>query len=159
MLIKNDRENKTYAQVFATNAFHVKAKGKTQVLFRESPAGQPAILRAWFYPGDAIMGSRFVAIKKDRAAEIKRAPKSGEEVPVEEDPRSAVAARTVGWQCAEVLSTASLRAKANVAGSVVQSAVIKTIRVDPVPVERSQMTRPRALWSRRPVPLRRWSAA
>ena len=86
VLIKNDRENKTYAQVFATNAFHVKAKGKTQVLFWESPAGQPAILRAWFYPGDNY-GQSFM-YKKDRAAEIKRAQKSGEEVPVEEDPHS-----------------------------------------------------------------------
>jgi len=83
VLIRNDREDKTYAQVFATNAFHVKAKGKTQVLFWESPAGQPAILRAWFYPGDNY-GQSFM-YKKDRAAEIKRAQKNGEEVPVEEE--------------------------------------------------------------------------
>jgi hypothetical protein len=87
VLIKNDRENKLYAQVFATNAFHVKARGKTQVLFWESPAGQPAILRAWFYPGDNY-GQSFM-YKKDRAAEIKRGQKNGEEVPVEEDPHGA----------------------------------------------------------------------
>ncbi len=91
VLIKNERANKTYAQVFATNAFHVKPRGKTQVLFWESPAGQPEILRAWFYPGDNY-GQSFM-YKKDRAVEIKRAQKSGDEVPVEEDAQGAGDAR------------------------------------------------------------------
>ena len=85
VLIKNDRENKTYAQVFATNAFHLDARGKVQFLFWESPAGQPEILRAWFYPGERY-GQSFM-YNKQRAAEIKRGQKAGEEVPVEEGPK------------------------------------------------------------------------
>lgn len=83
VLIKNDRENKLYAQVFATNAFHVKPRGKSEFLFWESPAGQPQILRAWFYPGENY-GQSFI-YSKHRAAEIKRAQKSGEEVPSDEN--------------------------------------------------------------------------
>ncbi len=69
ILIKNERENKTYAQVFATNAFHLKQRGKSEFLYWETPAGQPQVLRAWFYPGDEY-GQSFM-YKKDRAAEIK----------------------------------------------------------------------------------------
>ena len=82
VLIKNDRENKLYAQVFATNAFHVKPRGKSQFMFWEGPAGQPQILRAWFYPGESY-GQSFI-YSKERAAEIKRAQKNGEEVPSDE---------------------------------------------------------------------------
>ena len=81
VLIKNDRENKLFAQIFATNAFHLKPKGKTQFLYWESPAGQPQVLRALFYPGDPY-GQSFL-YKKDRAAEIKRGQKTTEEVPSE----------------------------------------------------------------------------
>jgi hypothetical protein len=94
VLIKNDRENKTYAQVFATNAFHVKPRDKSQFLFWESPAGQPQILRAWFYPGENY-GQSFM-YKKDRAAEIKRAQKTNEEVPSEEGTQGAGGVQTSG---------------------------------------------------------------
>ena len=82
VLIKNDRENKTFAQIFATSAFHVKPRGKSQFLFWESASGKPQILRAWFYPGETY-GQTFL-YSKDRAAEIKRAQKSGEDVPSDE---------------------------------------------------------------------------
>ena len=81
VLIKNDREDKTYAQVFASNAFHVTPKGKVQISYWESPAGQPQAIRTLFYPGD-VYGQSFL-YKKNRAAEIKRAQKTTEEVPSE----------------------------------------------------------------------------
>jgi hypothetical protein len=81
VLVKDEREKQTYAQIFATNDFHIQQKSKSQFLFWESPAGQPQLLRAWFYPGERY-GQAFL-YKKDRAAEIKRAQKNHEEVPFE----------------------------------------------------------------------------
>lgn len=52
VLIQNERENHTYAQVFAVNDFRLRPKGKVQIDFSESPAGQPRTLKAIFWPGD-----------------------------------------------------------------------------------------------------------
>jgi hypothetical protein len=92
VLIKDEREKKTYAQIFATNEFHLQQKGKDQFQFWESPAGQPQLLRAWFYPGDQY-GQAFL-YKKDRAAEIKKFQSNHEDVPVEtEDLKGSSTAR------------------------------------------------------------------
>ena len=147
VLIKNDRENKTYAQVFATNAFHVKAEGKTQVLFWESPAGQPAILRAWFYPGDNY-GQSFMykKIELQKSSGLRRVARK---FPLKKI-LTAPAARIISWQCAEVLSTASLQAKR----------MLRAVRIPHDPVASNTADDPpRGALSRRPVPLRRWSAA
>src|SRR5580658_7552831 len=40
VLIQNERENHTYAQIFATNDFRLKPTGKVQIQFAESVAGQ-----------------------------------------------------------------------------------------------------------------------
>lgn len=52
VLIQNKRENHTYAQIFAMNDFRLRSKGKVQIEFSESPAGQPRTLKAIFWPGD-----------------------------------------------------------------------------------------------------------
>jgi len=83
VLIKNERENKTFAQIFATNDFKLKQSGKTLFQFWESPAGQPQVLRAWFYPGERY-GQAFL-YKKGRAAEIKKVQQNQEEVPFENE--------------------------------------------------------------------------
>jgi LPXTG-motif cell wall-anchored protein len=52
VIIKNERQNHTYATIFAVPNYKVKRTGKTELSFWETPAGQPRALRAWFYPGD-----------------------------------------------------------------------------------------------------------
>jgi LPXTG-motif cell wall-anchored protein len=52
VIIKNERQNHTYATIFAIPNYKVKRTGKTEISFWETPAGQPRALRAWFYPGD-----------------------------------------------------------------------------------------------------------
>ncbi len=81
VLIQNERENHTFAQVFATNAFRVVPKGKVQFTFYEAPAGQPKALRVMFWPGDNY-GQAFM-YKRERATQIASAQTTHEEVPAE----------------------------------------------------------------------------
>jgi len=81
VLIQNQRENHTYAQVFATNAFRVAQKGKVQFTFWEAPAGQPKALRTMYWPGDNY-GQSFM-YKRNRAAQIASVQTTKEEVPTE----------------------------------------------------------------------------
>ncbi|HEX4136742.1 MAG TPA: LPXTG cell wall anchor domain-containing protein [Bryobacteraceae bacterium] len=81
VLIQNQRENHTFAQVFATNDFRLVPKGKVQFRFWETPAGQPKALRAMFWPGDRY-GQAFM-YKRGRATQITQAQTTHEEVPVE----------------------------------------------------------------------------
>jgi hypothetical protein len=82
VLIQNKRENHTYAQVFATNAFRVVPKGKVQFTFWEAPAGQPKALRTMYWPGDSY-GQSFM-YKRGRATEIAKVQTTKEQVPAEE---------------------------------------------------------------------------
>ena len=81
VLIQNQRENHTFAQVFATNAFRVVPKGKVQFTFYEAPAGQPKALRTMFWPGDHY-GQAFM-YKRERATQIASTQTTHEEVPAE----------------------------------------------------------------------------
>jgi LPXTG-motif cell wall-anchored protein len=54
--------------ILAIPNYRLRATGKTVFGFWEVPAGQPAALRAWFYPGDNF-GQEF-AYPKQKAAEI-----------------------------------------------------------------------------------------
>jgi hypothetical protein len=81
VLIQNQRENHTYAQVFATNAFRTVQKGKVQFTFWEAPAGQPKALRTMYWPGDNY-GQSFM-YKRDRATQIASTQITKEEVPAE----------------------------------------------------------------------------
>jgi LPXTG-motif cell wall-anchored protein len=54
--------------ILAIPNYRLKVTGKTEFGFWEVPAGQPAALRAWFYPGDNF-GQEF-AYPKQKAAEI-----------------------------------------------------------------------------------------
>jgi LPXTG-motif cell wall-anchored protein len=54
--------------ILAIPNYRLKATDKTSFGFWEVPAGQPAALRAWFYPGDNF-GQEF-AYPKQKAAEI-----------------------------------------------------------------------------------------
>jgi len=90
VLIQNERENHTFAQVFATAAFRVVPKGKVQFTFYESAAGQPKALRTMFWPGDNY-GQSFM-YKRERATQIAATQTTREEVPAE--PEEAAAAPT-----------------------------------------------------------------
>jgi hypothetical protein len=90
VLIQNQRENHTYAQVFATNAFRTVQKGKVQFTFYEAPAGQPKALRTMYWPGDND-GQSFM-YKRDRATQIASVQTTKEEVPAETETTQVAAA-------------------------------------------------------------------
>ena len=81
VLVQNERESKTYAQIFATNAFKLQPKGKVQTMFWETPAGQPKALRAMFWPGERY-GQAFL-YKTDRANQLTSEQPDHEKVPTE----------------------------------------------------------------------------
>lgn len=81
VLVQNQRENKTYAQIFATNAFKLQPRGKVQTMFWETPAGQPRALRALFWPGEKY-GQAFL-YKTDRAGQLTSEQPDHEKVPAE----------------------------------------------------------------------------
>jgi hypothetical protein len=82
VLIENERENHTFAQVFAANNVRIVPKGKVQFMFWETPAGQPKALRALFWPGDHS-GQEFL-YRRDRANQIAQTQSGHEQVPVEQ---------------------------------------------------------------------------
>jgi hypothetical protein len=90
VLIQNQRENHTYAQVFATNAFRTVQKGKVQFTFYEAPAGQPKAIRTMYWPGDNY-GQSFM-YKRDRATQIASVQTTKEEVPAVTETTEAAAA-------------------------------------------------------------------
>ncbi len=90
VLIQNQRENHTYAQVFATNAFRTVQKGKVQFTFWEAPAGQPKAIRTMYWPGDNY-GQSFM-YKRARATQIASAQTTKEEVATETETTEAAAA-------------------------------------------------------------------
>jgi hypothetical protein len=63
-----DLQTVCYATIMAIPNFRLKTTDKTEMTFRERPAGQPEALRAWFYPGRQ-WGEEFV-YPKARAMEI-----------------------------------------------------------------------------------------
>ena len=54
--------------ILAIPNYRLQPRGKTEVDFWETPAGQPKAMRAWFYPGDNF-GQEF-AYPKERSTEI-----------------------------------------------------------------------------------------
>jgi LPXTG-motif cell wall-anchored protein len=78
VLIQNQRENHLYAQVFAVNDFHLRPRGKVQIEFSESAAGQPRELKAIFWPGDRY-GQAFEY--KGRKTEIAQTRTTQQEAP------------------------------------------------------------------------------
>jgi hypothetical protein len=50
--IFNSEETRLITTVLAIHAYRLQPTGKSEFSFYESPAGQPAALRTWFYPGD-----------------------------------------------------------------------------------------------------------
>jgi hypothetical protein len=73
--IFNQDETMLYATVLAVPDYRLQATGKTVLTFRETPPGQPDVLRAWFYPGKNF-GDEFV-YPKERAlalAKVTNAP-------------------------------------------------------------------------------------
>src|SRR5271155_1888582 len=57
--IFNQNETVVYATVLAIPNYRLQATSKTVLTFRETPPGQPDVLRAWFYPGKNF-GEEFV---------------------------------------------------------------------------------------------------
>jgi hypothetical protein len=79
-------ETVVYATVLAIPNYRLRATSKTVLTFRETPPGQPDVLRAWFYPGKNF-GEEFV-YPKLRAIELAKITNSPvlytpAEVPVE----------------------------------------------------------------------------
>jgi hypothetical protein len=64
----NQDETIVYTTILAIPNYRLKATDKTVVTFNERPAGQPAALRGWFYPG-RNWGEEFV-YPKARAIEL-----------------------------------------------------------------------------------------
>jgi hypothetical protein len=72
--IFNQDETVVYATVLAIPDYRLRATGKTVLTFRETPPGQPDVLRAWFYPGKNF-GDEFV-YPKERAIELAKVTNS-----------------------------------------------------------------------------------
>ena len=66
--IFNQDETVVYATVLAIPNYRLQATSKTVLTFRETPPGQPDVLRAWFYPGKNF-GDEFV-YPKAKALEL-----------------------------------------------------------------------------------------
>jgi hypothetical protein len=72
--IFNRDETVVYATVLAVPNYRLKATSKTVLTFRETPPGEPDVLRAWFYPGKNF-GEEFV-YPKERAIALAKVTKS-----------------------------------------------------------------------------------
>jgi hypothetical protein len=66
--IFNQDETMIYATILAVPNYRLRATSKTVLTFRETPPGQPDVLRAWFYPGKNF-GDEFV-YPKSKALEL-----------------------------------------------------------------------------------------
>lgn len=66
--IFNQDETMIYATILAIPNYRLRATSKTVLTFRETPPGQPNVLRAWFYPGKNF-GDEFV-YPKAKALEL-----------------------------------------------------------------------------------------
>jgi LPXTG-motif cell wall-anchored protein len=62
--VLNTRQDHVFATVIAINNYRLRPTGKTVLTFYEVPQGQPAPVRAWFYPGDEY-GQEFVYPKRE----------------------------------------------------------------------------------------------
>jgi hypothetical protein len=69
--IFNKDETMLYATVLAIPNYRLQITGKTVITFWETPPGQPAALRAWFYPGNNF-GQEFVYPKSTALALAKQ---------------------------------------------------------------------------------------
>jgi hypothetical protein len=69
--IFNQDETMLYATVLAIPNYRLKITGKTVITFWETPPGQPAALRGWFYPGNNF-GQEFVYPKEKAVALAKQ---------------------------------------------------------------------------------------
>lgn len=68
--ILNADETHLYGNILAIPNYRLQATDETVITFAERPVGEPAALRAWFYPGDNS-GQEFV-YPRQRAVEIAR---------------------------------------------------------------------------------------
>jgi hypothetical protein len=66
--ILNQDETVVYATILAIPNYRLRATDKTVLTFRETPPGEPQVLRAWFYPGNNF-GDEFV-YPKAKAIEL-----------------------------------------------------------------------------------------
>ena len=71
--IFNQDETVVYATVLAIPNYRLRATDKTVLTFRETPPGEPQVLRAWFYPGHNF-GEEFV-YPKAKALELAKVTK------------------------------------------------------------------------------------
>jgi hypothetical protein len=72
--IFNKEETVVYATILAIPNYRLQATDKTVLTFRETPPGQPEVLRAWFYPGHNF-GEEFV-YPKAKAIELAKVTNS-----------------------------------------------------------------------------------
>jgi len=84
--IFNKEETVVYATILAIPNYRLRATDKTVMTFRETPPGQPDVLRAWFYPGHN-WGEEFV-YPKAKALELAKVTNTpvlytSAEIPVE----------------------------------------------------------------------------
>lgn len=81
--IFNKDESHLITTILAIPNYRLQPTGKTEFAFWETPAGQPAALRAWFYPGDnfgqefaysAAMSSQISANNSNTTVPVESAP-------------------------------------------------------------------------------------
>jgi hypothetical protein len=70
----NKEGTKIFATILAIPNYRLKTTDGTTIKFRETPAGQPEAIRAWFYPGRSV-GEEFV-YPKHRAMLLAKATKA-----------------------------------------------------------------------------------
>jgi LPXTG-motif cell wall-anchored protein len=90
--VLNEDETQVIATIIASPNFRLRPVGDTAFGFWETPAGAPAALRTWFYPGDNF-GQEF---KYPKAEAAQLAAATGQNVPaVEEQPQQQAQAAPV----------------------------------------------------------------
>jgi hypothetical protein len=83
--IAGEDEKRIYSTILAIPDYRPRPADRTVLTFYEMPAGQPQVLRAWFYPGDTY-GQGF-AYPRRRAIEIAQASRQRVAVAAVERPR------------------------------------------------------------------------
>ncbi|HEX4277649.1 MAG TPA: hypothetical protein VHZ74_19975 [Bryobacteraceae bacterium] len=98
VMIQNERMNHTFATILAIPNYRLRPTGKSQFLFWETPAGEPAALRAWFYPADnfgqefVYPKGKFTRVSQVTHQESTPAPVVAQTTPPPEEPAAAAPA-------------------------------------------------------------------
>jgi hypothetical protein len=51
-MVTSQNGRTVYSSFFVTNLYRDHVTGKPEIVFRETPAGEPKAIKGWFYPGE-----------------------------------------------------------------------------------------------------------